>query len=74
MRHSSANKKGSTEVALCKIPILTPHFLTAQEAKLVGIIPYKPLSVQTGAVFLLLAFLLDALAAGEDELPVIEFE
>jgi hypothetical protein len=74
MRHSSANKKGSTEVALCEIPILTPHFLSCPGSKARWIIPYKPLSVQTGAAFLLLAFLLDALAAGEDELPVIEFE
>jgi len=46
-----SKEKGSTEVALCEIPIPMPHFLSGQEARLVGIIPYKPLSVQIGGGF-----------------------
>jgi hypothetical protein len=38
-------------MALCEIPIPMPHFLSGQEARLVGIIPYKPLSVQIGGGF-----------------------
>ena len=53
-------------MALCEIPEPVPHFLSGQEARLVGIIPYKPLSAQIGGGFSTLV------AAEQFEVKVVE--